>query len=136
MILSVKHVDVVRRAYEGFNRKDFDRVLEDFDPEVELWDTLRPGSVVRGRDAVRQLWLERFGQAAAHFVIDELLELDDAVLASVRFQSYTERGASFGYEVSAVYRFTFHNDLVVRLEARTLDEVPDSVRSLFGVGRT
>jgi ketosteroid isomerase-like protein len=130
----VSHVDIVRRAYESFNQKDFDRVLGDFDPDVELSDTLRPGAVVRGREAVRQLWVDRFSQAAARFVVDELLEVDDAVLASVRFQSYTGRGASFGYEVSAVYRFRFRDDLVVRLEVRTLDRVPDSVRTLFGAG--
>jgi hypothetical protein len=133
MIPSVSHVDIVRRAYEGFNQGDFDRVLEDFDPGVELSDTLRHGTVVRGREAVRQLWRSRFGQATAHFV-DDLLEVDDAVLASVRFQSYAAHGASFGHEVSAVYRFTFEDDLVVRLEVRTLDEVPGSVRTLFGVG--
>ena len=77
--------------------------------------------------------LERFGEASAHFVVDELLEVDDAVLASVRFQSYTARGASFGYQVCAVYRFTFEDDVVVRVEVRTLDQVPDSVRTLFGV---
>ena len=128
------HVDIVRRAYEGFNRKDFDRVLEDFDPGVELWDTLRPGAVVKGREAVRQLWLDRFGRAAAHFVVDDLVEMEHVVLAAVHFQSYTERGASFGYEVNAVYRFTFEDDVIVRLEVRTLDRVPDSVRTLFGVG--
>ncbi len=132
MIVPMGHVDLVRRAYEAFNRKDFDRVLDDFDPGVELWDTLRQGAVVTGKDAVRTLWQERFGQASAHFAIDELLEVDDAVLASVRIQSYTEHGASFGHEFSAVYRFTFHDDRVVRLESRTVDEVPDSIRNLFG----
>jgi SnoaL-like protein len=133
MMLAVNHVTIVRRAFEGFNQKDFDRVLDDFDPGVELSDTLRPGAIVRGRAAVRELWLARFSQATAHFVIDQLLEVDSAVLASVRFQPYTEQGASFGHEVSAMYRFTFDGDHVVRLEARTLDEVPESVRSLFGV---
>ena len=107
-------------------------MLEDFDPEVELSDTLRPGEVVSGREAVRQLWRTRFGQASAHFAIDQLLEVDDAVLASVRFQSYNEQGATFGHEVCAVYRFTFRGDLVLRLESRRLEEVPESLMTLFG----
>lgn len=128
----MNHVRIVGRAFEEFNRKDFDRVLEDFHPDVELSDTLRPGAVIRGRDAVRELWTTRFGHATAHFIVDQLIEVDDAVLASVRFQSYNEQGASFGHEVCAVYRFSFRGDLVVRLEARTLDDVPDSVMTLFG----
>jgi ketosteroid isomerase-like protein len=131
--LFVGRVQIVRTAYERFNEKDFDAALEHFDSDVELMDTLQPGVVVMGRDAVRRLWMTRFGHAEAHFMIDELLELDDAVVALVRFQSYTRSGASFGHEVSAMYRFTFRDDLVVRLESRTLDEVPDSVRMLFNV---
>ena len=127
------HVDIVRRAYERFNEKDFDGALDRFDEGIELSDTLQPGRVVAGREAVREMWLTRFGQAAAHFLVDELVEIDDAVLASVRFQSYTEHGASFGHEVGAVYRFIFRDDLVVRLEVRTIGEVPATVRSLFGV---
>ena len=93
------HVQIVRTAYERFNEKDFDAALQHFDPAVELVDTLQPGVVVSGRDAVRRLWLTRFGHAGAHFMVDEIAEVDDAVLAAVRFQSYTEQGASFGHEV-------------------------------------
>lgn len=129
----MKHADIVLRAYERFNEKDFDAVLEWFCPDAELWDTLRQGAVVRGRDAIRELWTARFDRASAHFVVDELLEMGDVVLASVHFQAYTENGASFGHQVHALYRFTFRDDVVVRLENRTLDEVPDSTRALFGV---
>lgn len=129
----MNHADIVRTAYERFNDKDFDAVLVWFGPDAELWDTLKPGAVIRGRDAIRELWTARFDSAAAHFVVDELLEMGDVVLASVHFQAYTQNGASFGRQVHALYRFTFRDDLVVSLEARPLDEVPDSTRALFGV---
>ena len=55
--MSQENVEIVKRSYEAFNRRDWDRARELFDPDVELHGTiggLEEDVVVRGPDGIRQ----------------------------------------------------------------------------------
>jgi ketosteroid isomerase-like protein len=55
--MSQENVEIVKRSYEAFNRRDVDGAMELLDPEVELHGTiggLEEDLVVRGPDGIRQ----------------------------------------------------------------------------------
>src|SRR3989440_5504133 len=55
--MSQENVEIVKRSYEAFNRRDVDRATELLDPDVELHGTiggLEEDLVVRGPDGIKQ----------------------------------------------------------------------------------
>ena len=99
--MSRENVDVVRAAWEAWERGDMDAVFDTYDPEI-VWDQTRHptaelSAVYRGHDGVRDFfraWLAPFdgyyGRA------DEFIDAGDAVVASVRQGG---RGKESGVEV-------------------------------------
>jgi ketosteroid isomerase-like protein len=134
IICAVDRSEAVRTAFELFNRKDFEGVLEFFDPDVEISDLLHEGALIKGRDVVRQQWTERFDQAQVATLVGDLIEVGDTVFAAVCMQAYTKDGAAFVPQIVVASRFTFRGDRIVRMESRVLDEIPDDVRALFHAG--
>jgi ketosteroid isomerase-like protein len=129
----VDRSEIVRTGFELFNRKDFEGVLEFFDPEVEISDLLHEGVVMKGREFVRQQWLERFDEAQVASLVGDVIEVGDTVIVAVCFQAYTKYGGAFGAPIIVASRFTFRVDRIIRMESRVLDEIPDDVRALFHV---
>lgn len=52
-------VDLLRRIYEAFNRREFEAVLDVMRPDVD-WPNAAEGTRVHGPDAVRQYWKRQF----------------------------------------------------------------------------
>jgi hypothetical protein len=74
--MSQENVEIVRRAYDAFNRGDFDMLASEFyDPQVE-WQTEDPdASTHRGREAVRRYfdqWVESF--EGLHADVEEYID--------------------------------------------------------------
>ena len=99
--MSEENVEVVRRAYEAFNRGDLDGMGADFAPRFEYVATGAipgAGGVYRGvegwRDFVGWLW-DQFESPGAE--IRELTEVGDQVLASITIRG---RGKRSGVEAS------------------------------------
>jgi ketosteroid isomerase-like protein len=83
--MSQTNLEIVRRAYEAFNRRDFDAVLQVMDPELE-WhqftqfpdrDTYRGHEDLRDRFLKRQL-VEQFGDFRIE--IEELVDAGDHIV--------------------------------------------------------
>jgi uncharacterized protein len=93
------NLQLVRRAYEAFNRGDFDRAAELLAPDVE-WQTppnLPEPGVWRGPDEVKQRMgelLEVFDEFQVKVI--ELIDADDRVVALVRYKG---RGSATGLAV-------------------------------------
>src|SRR5579884_2852362 len=118
---SSQRLKVVRAAYERFNARDFEGVLELFDPDVELHDLLLDGVVVRGRETILRQWQSRFAAGSARVMIGSLLEMHDHVLAIVSFQAYDAKGIPIGSPTIIAHRFVFESDRVVQLARSLLD---------------
>ena len=61
--MSQENVEIVRQAFDAFNRGDLDAAMRDTDPEVELdWSRSRgvEAGVYRGREASRAFWATWF----------------------------------------------------------------------------
>jgi uncharacterized protein len=120
--MSEENVEIVRRGYEAWNRRDFDQVLEDADPEIE-WTFAGaaaqfPGTdpVYRGHDGVRRFWqtfIEPWEQVKVE--VEELRDSGDLVVAPVRFQAVARDGLKV--DAPFVHVFTFRGSRVVRFEA-------------------
>jgi ketosteroid isomerase-like protein len=108
------NLESIRRAYDAFNRGDFDEAITLCHPEVEF---LPPGHgpSYRGVESLRR-WME------PDALVDQSFELLDFVVSGDRIlakQRVIARGASSGLEIDAISWavWTFDEDgLLIRLD--------------------
>ena len=83
--MSHDNVEIVRRAYAAFNRRDFDTALEAVDPNIE-WHQITQfpdRAVYRGREEMRQrFWSEQLVEQFGDFRIEveEFIDAGDHVV--------------------------------------------------------
>jgi ketosteroid isomerase-like protein len=121
--MSQGNVEVVRQAYDAWNRRDFDRVLEVLDPQIE-W-TFAGGAVTglgidstyHGHDGVRRFW-ETFIEPWERISIEveEMRTVGDRVVALVRFRAIG-RGSGVKLDEPFAHVLTFRGSHVIRFEA-------------------
>jgi ketosteroid isomerase-like protein len=82
--MSQENVKVVKRAIEGFNRRDLDAAAREFDPDAEVdWSRSKgiEAGVYRGREATQRFWgtfLEMFESVVAE--PEEFIDHGDFVI--------------------------------------------------------
>jgi uncharacterized protein len=99
--MSQENVDLARRGYEAFARRDLDAVFELFDPEIEAHDPpeMPDAAIHRGREAVRRDWEHTYELFEDFTVeIEKLIDCGDDVVV---FLLYRGRGTESGAEVEA-----------------------------------
>lgn len=111
------NLEIARRGFEAFNRRDWDGVAELFDPEVEWHDPpdMPGGGVHRGREAMLRRWDELADLLPGFHVDPEaFFEAGDQVVVFVRSGG---RGSSSGVPVSRqlAQTFTIRDGLVVKV---------------------
>ena len=96
--MSQENIDLVRRAFDTFNRRDMTAFLDLLDPDVELVPILAvlEGRVYRGHKEV-QRWVEELAPDWEFFEVhsEELRDLGDLVLI---FGHWRARGRASGVE--------------------------------------
>jgi ketosteroid isomerase-like protein len=97
--MSQENVDLVRSAYEAYNRRDVEGVLGRFDPSID-WDV--PGSLawgghVAGIDAVTEFFrgLQPYVGDQHHVEMDDLIDAGDRVVALVRHTGVAPDGQAY-----------------------------------------
>ena len=123
--------DVVRTAYQRFNEKDFDGVLDLCDPDIELRDLLNKGGRAYGRAAVRERFAERFSAATVRVTITDLMEAGNTVIAVVCCQIYDSAGNRVGPAVVVTDHFRFRDDRILQVETTQFEELPEEVRTVL-----
>ena len=82
--MSKENVEAYKRAVEATNRRDFEALLEEFDPEVE-WSPKVVGmgsGVYRGAEGVREMFGDMDETISdAFFEVSEIRDLGDRLLA-------------------------------------------------------
>jgi hypothetical protein len=127
--MTTDRLALVRRAYERYNDRDLDGVLELLDPHVS-WPDVVNGTVMVGRDAVKRYWRGHFALASPTVVPEDLYEVGDAVIAIVRQQVEGLDGEPIGPPSLAAHKLTFRGELVSRMEI-TVETFPDEVQAVF-----
>jgi ketosteroid isomerase-like protein len=106
--MSQENIDLVRSAYEAYNRRDPEAVLHRFDPAID-WNTpasLAWGAHVRGIEAVAQFFqqLQPYMGYRHEVAIGELLDAGDRVVAIVRHVGVAPDGRD--YDVPSIMVWT------------------------------
>ncbi len=99
--MSRENVDLARRGYEAFARRDLDAVFELFDPEIEAHDPpeMPDAAIHRGHEAVRRDWEQTYELFEDFSVeVEETLDRGDDVIVFLRYRG---RGRESGAEVEA-----------------------------------
>ena len=113
---------LVREGYEGWNRRDFDEIIEIFDPAID-WrfygGAQFPGTdeVYRGHEGVRRFWaafIEPWSEIEIE--IERLIETDDTVVVLCDFRA---KGSESGVELRAPFTHVlrFEGDKVTDFSA-------------------
>ena len=101
-------MDAFKRALDAFNRRDFDAVLEQLDPEAEWHPGVQASlegetTTFRGREAVRK-GLQGLVDAFAdlRLEVSEVRDLGDRVLATGRLRAH---GTESGVEIESPWAY-------------------------------
>ena len=129
--MSQENVEIVRRAFDAFNRRDMTAFLDLLDPDVEWVPILAvlEGRVYRGHKEV-QRWVEDLDPDWEFFEVyyEELRDLGDRVLVSGHWRA---RGRASGIEVEnpGTYLYEIEGGKVVSMRTFT-----DRVEALEAAG--
>ena len=125
--MSQENVEVVRRALDGFVRRDREAVESAYRPDVEMV-VLRSGieGPYRGYEGLRRMAAELIESAPDYELrIDELRDCGDRVVALGR-QRGTVRGVPFDDEFAAV--FDLDGTKIARMQAfATVEDALEAV---------
>jgi ketosteroid isomerase-like protein len=109
--MSQENVEVVRRAFEGFNREGlaaFDQAVgEIFDPEVEMRALGRlpdTKQALRGHAALREYFAGLLATFEIHLEADEFIDAGDSVVVLFR---QIARGRASGAELTNRLAFVY-----------------------------
>lgn len=118
--MSRENVELVRSAWEAWERGDMGAVFEIYDPDI-VWDqTHAPGpiaGVYHGHDGVRQFfreWLAPFESYYCH--AEDFIDADDAVIVRAR-QGGKGKGSGVEVEMRPYWQvYRLRDGRVVRIE--------------------
>jgi len=119
--MSQENINVINRVYEAFGRRDFDAVLEDFDPTI-VWiaavnSPLADRSPYRGLDEVREQALTRIAAGFERLTVrvDEVFGAGDKVVALGFYDGvYKPNGKRFQAQVAHIW--TLANGKAVKFQ--------------------
>jgi ketosteroid isomerase-like protein len=124
--MSSQNVDVMRRIVEAAGRKDYQAVLVDLDPELEIDDTDIPEST--GTDSFLE-WLARWDQAWETWRLDDLEVRAAADDQAIALFTMVAKGKGSGIELTRpdalvasfrggkAVKLGYYNDQALALEA-------------------
>jgi ketosteroid isomerase-like protein len=133
--MSERDVELLRQAYQAFNRRDLGALLDFFDPDaywVPAPSAWRNGYAYHGPEGVRQLltdlaadWDEFSAEP------EEFREIDDLIFVSGRVHAVTKGGGE-KIDSPTAWVWEMRNGKAIRLQAYT---DPQKAREALGVGR-
>jgi ketosteroid isomerase-like protein len=131
--MSEEHVEVVRRSFDAWNRRDYDAWVERVHPEVEWVSELAtqfegPGRVFRGLEEMRRYWDEWHALWDVAIELTDLRDLGDTVIAIGHVRA---RGEASGVDLERpiAYVLEFEDGL-----ARRARSYFDTREALLAVG--
>ncbi|HET9121334.1 MAG TPA: nuclear transport factor 2 family protein [Solirubrobacterales bacterium] len=110
----------VRRNYEAFGQRDWDRAQSLMDPEITWQDPpgLAGGGVHQGKEALRRAWQENFEETWEEFSLEaqEVIRSGDLIFVHAVL-SGRSRHEALEISMDVFQVWTFRDGLAVRQEA-------------------
>jgi ketosteroid isomerase-like protein len=115
--MSQENIDMLRRGYEAFARRNLDAALGMMDPEIEAHDAPEAPDAAghHGRQAVRRDWEQMFALFEDFTIdIEEIFDAGEELLVFLRLSG---RGRESGAEVDArmAHIWTIREGQAIRL---------------------
>jgi ketosteroid isomerase-like protein len=126
------NVEIVRRAYEAFNRRDFDAALADVSDAVTWTPILSvETAVLEGKEAVRDTWARQVEMLDVSIETQEIISVDDSHVIVVA--RWIGRGSASGapFATTGVQVCTLRDGRLARL-----DNYPSKRAALEALGLT
>jgi ketosteroid isomerase-like protein len=119
--MSRENAEVVRRAYEAYNRGDLDGVLANVHPQV-VWEENHPvfgfvglDPVYEGHKGVRRWWeASREPWTTVEAVIDEITPVGEDALVVSNTMRGTGAGSGVAVELPFFHVFEFRDAKIIR----------------------
>ena len=107
--------ETIRTAYDEFNARDIDRVLNLLSPDVE-WPNGWEGGVVYGRAAVRDYWTRQWAGIDPRVEPISLDWLAPDIVRVLVHQVVRTRDGNLLSETNKVHTYTFAGELIQKME--------------------
>jgi ketosteroid isomerase-like protein len=114
--MSQENVDLVRRTYDAFNRRDLAVIVSGMHPDVELQTTVETHY---GHHGVAD-WIGRADEVfdSLSMTVEEVLDLDDHVVAVIHERA-GGKGSGLEIDQHFTHIWTFRDGRVLRFQAFT-----------------
>jgi len=106
---------LIHQAYDAFNRRDIDAVLQLMHPEVQ-WPNGWEGGYVYGHEAVRAYWTRQWQVLDPHVEPVSINEKPDGRFDVQVHQVVKDREGTLLMDRHLAHIYTFRNGLVLKME--------------------
>jgi ketosteroid isomerase-like protein len=115
--MSRENMELTRRVFEAFNRRDFDAAFAVLDDSITWWSLFSAeADFVQGKAALRALWTSQVDAVDVYLELQELIPVGDSRVVAVA--KWRGRGQASGtpVESTAAQVFTIRHGKVVSVE--------------------
>jgi len=110
-------VDLLRRVYQAFNRRDFESVLNLMHADVD-WPNALEGTRVHGRDGVREYWKRQFETLESTVEPQRFTSEPDGRIAIEVHQVVRDKSGKLVVDQMVEHVYTIRDGLITSMEIR------------------
>ncbi len=110
-------VDLLREAYQAFNRRDFERVLKMMHSDVD-WPNAIEGTRLRGPDVVRDYWKRQFQSLDSTVEPNAFTTEPDGRIAVRVHQTVRDKSGKIVVDQVVEHVYTIRDGLIASMEIR------------------
>jgi ketosteroid isomerase-like protein len=110
-------IDLLRRVYQAFNRREFEIVLSSMRADVD-WPNAVEGTRVHGPDAVREYWKRQLETLEPTVEPESFTKEPDGRIAIGVHQVVRDKAGTIVVDQMIEHVYTFRDGLIARMEIR------------------
>lgn len=111
------NIELLRRAYDAFNRRSIDAALATMTPDVN-WPNGMEGGTVYGHEGVREYWMRQWGMIDPHVDPETFKQESDGRIAIGVHQVVRDLSGKVLVDRMVEHVYTLKNGLIAAMEIR------------------
>jgi ketosteroid isomerase-like protein len=121
--MSRENVDLTRRVFEAFNRRDFDAAFAVLDDSITWWSLFSAeADLCQGKEALRAQWTSQVEAVDVYIELQELISVGESRVVAVAKWSGRGRASGTPVDSTAAQVFTIRRGKVVCVETYATKE--------------